>query len=537
MAGKLVAHLRGRVDLREPMPALLLVLALFWICALRHAEAPGLYMDAINPDYLVARWLNPELANPVWILPGPQLPLLGNLYHGTQNLYLGLLTYGVFGTSVFSARLTHGLFGAAIVALLYLVVRRAVGRPYLALLAACGLATDMAFIGSFRTQSYIVLGGQVWMLSAFSLALGLIRRKDAGTWGVVASGACMGLAAYGYFVHLFFAPVVALLAVLGPGPQGSLRRAALWFAGFVAGMSPYIVGYVWAIAELGGWAPFVEWLQAALAGLKPMQGSPGYVAGLGIAFRDTRLALAGIGNEMMMTGGAVSSLASVVRTVVLSLGCVICLATAALQWRVRPANARVSLAVAMLPFVYCMVAAIFGGRLWVHHYTVLVAIGYLVLAVALAALAEMTTRIGAKRAAATALMVVLLGCNIAQQNRVFDELDRTGGVGKSTEMLDMLSRAALAERHEAAYYFPDWGFFMPFAFLTGNRVNYELELSSAALGRHRGTLDEVRVAFWESNDRARYEAVLRGAGVKEIQLYTFAQRNGEPAFYLLAGRM
>jgi hypothetical protein len=395
----------------------------------------------------------------------------------------------------------------------------------------------MAFIGSFRTQSYIVLGGQVWMLSAFYLALGLTGKKGAGAWGVVASGACMGLAAYGYFVHLFFAPVVALLAVLGPGRRGSLRRAALWSAGFVAGMSPYMVGYAWAITELGGWAPFVEWLQAALAGLKPMQGSPSYVAGLGIAFRDTRLALAGIGNEMMMTGGAVSSLASVVRTVMLSLGCVICLATAVLQWRMRPVKARVCLAVAMLPVAYCMIAAIFGGRLWVHHYTVLVAIGYLVMAVALAALADMATSIGLKRAAATALMILLLGCNIAQQNRVFDELGKTGGVGKSTEMLDMLARSALAERGEAVYYFPDWGFFMPFAFLTGNRVNYELELSPAALMRHRGALDEVRVAFWESNDRARHQAILRDAGVKEIRLYTFAQRNGEPAFYLLAGRM
>ena len=537
MSGSRLLALCRAMDLRKAMPALLIALSLFWVCALRHVEVPGLYMDAINPDYLAARWLHPGIANPVWTLPGPDLPLLGNLYHGTQNLYFGLLTYGVFGTSVFSARLTHALFGAAIVALLYVATRRATGRPWLALLAALGLATDMAFIGSFRTQSYIVLGGQVWMLAAFYFALGALRESEARVGELMASGACIGLAAYGYFVHLFFVPVIAALAVLGPGTKGMSRRATFWSLGFIAGMLPYVVGYAWAIVELGGLGPFLEWLQAALAGLKPMHGSPSYLAGLEAGLRDARLALAGIGNEMMMTGKAVSTSASIVRPVVLALGCAVCMAAAILQWRVQPNKARTFLAVASLPLMYWLLAAIFGGRLWVHHYTVLVAISYLVMGAALCALADLLVAVRLQRVAVAGLMAGLLACNVSQQNSVFAELDRTGGVGKSTEMLDLLARSALAERGEAVYYFPDWGFFMPFAFLTGNRVKYEVELSPAALARHRGMLDEVRVAFWAKRDRERYEAILREAGVQGIRIYAFAQRDGAPAFYLLAGRM
>ena len=47
-------------------------------------------MDAINPDYLVGRWLNPELQNPAWTLPGPELPLLGNLYQINPTSQKGL---------------------------------------------------------------------------------------------------------------------------------------------------------------------------------------------------------------------------------------------------------------------------------------------------------------------------------------------------------------------------------------------------------------------------------------------------------------
>jgi hypothetical protein len=125
---------------------------------------------------------------------------------------------------------------------------------------------------------------------------------------------------------------------------------------------------------------------------------------------------------------------------------------------------------------------------------------------------------------------------LQQQNRFFAALAVTGGVGKSTEMLEMLARSALAERHHAVYYFPEWGFFMPFAFLTGNQVRYELELTPSTIGRFDGAYDELRVVFWEAKDRPRYEALLRDSGIGGISLYTFAQRNGKPAFHLLAGR-
>ena len=41
----------------------------YWIGILHAVELPGLYMDAVNPEYLAARTLNPEIKNPVFALP------------------------------------------------------------------------------------------------------------------------------------------------------------------------------------------------------------------------------------------------------------------------------------------------------------------------------------------------------------------------------------------------------------------------------------------------------------------------------------
>lgn len=218
--------------------AWLAVLAVFWACVLRNADLPGVYMDAINPDYLVARWLNPSLANPVWVFPGPRLPLLGNLYHGTQTMWLGLLTYGVFGTNVFSVLASHALWGAAIVLLVGGTLRRAGSSVWLAWAVAAGLATDMAFLGAFRTQAFIILSGQAWMMAALYAALRSVRAGAGDRCWHVFGGICMGLAVYGYFVFLFFLPVVAGLAIFGGGRSGFVRRGCLWGGRVRGGHAP-----------------------------------------------------------------------------------------------------------------------------------------------------------------------------------------------------------------------------------------------------------------------------------------------------------
>jgi hypothetical protein len=512
--------------------------AVFCVCALRNLELPGLYMDAINPDYLVARWLHPTLANPVWVLPGPKLPILGNLYHGTQTLWLGLLTYGVLGTSVVSARLTHALFGAVIVLFAWLILRRVTGRPLLAVALATVLATDMAFLGSFRTQAYIILAGQAWMMCGVYLAVCAAQRgQTVGRLLLVLCGVSMGLAVYGYFVFLFFLPPVAWLAVFGGGREGAMRRVSAWAAGFAIGMLPYVVGYAGVMYASGGPAPFVEWLRNALTGLKPTGASPDYLSGLASAFTHARMGMAGVGNELMMTNQILSASQTVAKPTLTVAAMAVCLVGAWHERRRDPRWARTLLAFALLPAVYVLLAAGFGARMGTHHFTVLVAVGYLVLGAALHWLSiRLRGGLQTRAVAGVLLLLPLLVSNVIQQNRVHAALVQTGGTGMSSDALVILSRTALVEKQRAVWYFPEWGFFMPFAFLTGNQVTYELDVTPELLRKHLDTTPDVRVAFWKESDRARYMQVLQESGVTDIQSDTLVQRNGKPVVHVIAGQ-
>ncbi len=515
---------------------LLIALVVFWVCVLRNVELPGLYMDAINPDYLVARFFNPELQNPVWLIPGRPLPLLGNLYHGMQTLYVGVLTYGIMGMSVTSARVTHAIFGAAIVLLLWLVLRRTTSKPALATAMAVALASDMAFLGSFRTQGYIILAGQAWMMLGFYLAVRSHTNELPSRAMLFLSGVCLGLAVYGYFVFLFFVPPVLALVVLGPGRDGMFARLVTWGLGFVCGMLPYVVGYVELAVAVGGVEPFIEWMRNSLGGLKPTEGSATYTEGVASALLHTRLGLAGVGNELMMVNEQVSSGLVGWRAGLVAIAALVCAVGAWLEWRESARLARVLLAAVALPVIYIAVAGWFGSRLWVHHFTVMVALGYLLLGLAMYWISLRLPRGRWQVFMAVALFAGLFAVNIVQQGRVHDRLVRTGGVGMSTDALTAMSRAALTEKDRSVWFFPDWGFFMPFAFLTENRVPYENEFTEHTLGKYAASMRDVRVAFWKKEDEGRHRELLEQAGVIDIQLYRIDRRDGDPGIHVLTGR-
>lgn len=513
----------------------IVAMVVFWLGALRNVELPGLYMDAVNPDYLFARWLNPELKNPVWVLPTGPLPLLGNLYHGMQTLYVGVLTYGLLGTSVVSVRLTHAMYGSLIVLMTWLILRRVSGRPVLATVLAIALATDMAFIGSFRTQVYIVLAGQVWMMLSLWLALCSIQDAKPSRWLLLLSGVGMGLATYGYFVFLFFVPPVAALAVLGSGRQAVSWRMLTWGAGFAVGMLPYVVGYIELWVAVGGMGPLADWMRNTLGTLKPSVGRESYWEGLRHVMDFARWGLGGLGNESIMFDELISRPLVVWRVACMTVAGVICLLGAGMDWRTRPGLSKVLLGCAALPVVYIGLAAVFGSRLGVHHFMVLVAISYLLLGLAVYWLALRLPQ-GRVRSVVTMLLaVVLLTVNIVQQNRVQARLVATGGTGMSTDALPALARTALAEKTRSVWFFPEWGFFMPFAFLTANQVPYENELTVASLNRLAVPGKEVRVAFWQEKQEPIYREVLEQADIQDIQLRRMHRRDGRIALYVLSG--
>ena len=155
-------------------PFAIVVLA-YGVVALQQIHLPGVYMDAVNPDYMAVRLLNPRHEQVLpWLLPGNYLdgryPILISFYHGSQQMWLGLPFFWLFGTTVTGLRLTHAMFALGVLAAMYAFLGRNGLKPWQAVLACAALAIDPSFSYAFRTQSYITLAPIAWLfLCLFAL--------------------------------------------------------------------------------------------------------------------------------------------------------------------------------------------------------------------------------------------------------------------------------------------------------------------------------------------------------------------------------
>jgi hypothetical protein len=519
---------------------------LFLLCSLRSSALPGLYMDEVNPDYLAARVLHPGLHNPVYELPTLFFNLLGNYYHGVQNYYVAIPVLAFLGSSVTSIRLAQALFGVIIVAASTTIVSRLTRSGALAMACGLAIATDMAFIGSFRDQNYIVLGGFAWLTVALLLLLparlpetpaetshaGISNRR------VFWSGLFCGLAAYGYFVQLFFYPAMLVITLR----QAASRKPALalWCLGVAVGLVPYMLGYLSMYLALGSLQQLMQSIHSGLTTLQPLQGSGSPIKNLGIVFGFANLAVTNHENEMMTLGASLHSAWGNAKIYLLAVSALAMLGSLVMSvYRLRQDN--LDLMMVLLPLSYVAIASVFGGRLGAHHFALLAPLTYILLALLLGRILGALARTGPyplRKMLIFGLALLVLGGNFFQQQRYFNELERTGGVGRSSNALTTMAEQALDTGQQAVYAFPEWGFFMSFALLTENRVPYLLDISPASIATAHAAnpnRPEIRLVYWDEKDRNTYTAALATAGVHTVSQTDFMQRDGKQVFHMLTG--
>ena len=253
------------------LPAFLL----FCVGAVTDITVPGIYMDAVNPDYIIVRLLNPAAVHTlIWALPGVVLfgrfPLLGQIYHGALPFYVGLPFYALFGTGVVGVRLTNMVFGLAVIAGAGAFLWATGVRALICCLCLMLLALDPGFLFSFRTQFYITL---LPIAATFaSVALVECSPRVPPRWSVFLAGFLAGLSCYGYFIFGFLVPAVALVTFYR---WGRLPKALLWLwpFGFLIGISPYALGAIGMLIATGSPHAFISFLVRYLHTLQ-VQSSP-----------------------------------------------------------------------------------------------------------------------------------------------------------------------------------------------------------------------------------------------------------------------
>ena len=450
-----------------------IVAAAWAFCATRAIDLPGVYMDAVNPDYLVVRvltWTREPMA--AWVLPGNYLlgarfPILVSLYHGTQHFWLGLPLFWLFGTTVEGLRIVHALFGLGVLAALYALLASAGVRPWLATLATGALAVDPVFLFAFRTQSYITMSPAAWLLLALLFLL-RAQRDASAPRSILASGFCAGFAVQGYFVYAFYVPVLVagvwLWSKARAGSGRAWRDVVHWSLGLVLGVAGYLFGFALIAREEGGLAALVSYVadqQRALGAFaSPMTLAERirFVADMvvgvfgngwhhSLVFAEWNYALPGTPARMLLLLGAPVVLLGIAESL-------------------RAATPVQRLVAALAPS-FCLIALVFGGRLGGHHFVSLLPLGYAALALGAASLGTASARVRRPvQLATTAALALLVALNVQGHRQEVARLVATRGAGLYSDAVNRLATDLLAQTRRPFVFFPDWGLALPFAFLT-----------------------------------------------------------------------
>lgn len=521
----------------------LAVMAAYAVVALQQISLPGVYMDAVNPDYMAVGVLNPR-HQPItaWLLPGNYLleryPVLISFYHGAQQFWLGLPFFWLFGTSVTGLRLTHAVFALGLLAAMYAFLGRSGAKPWQAALACAVLAIDPSFSYAFRTQSYITLAPMAWLfLSLYSIARGGEGSARPMRW-LVASGVFYGLAVVGYFIYAFFLPALLLALRWSPPATHTPRAWAALAAGVLLGGFCYPLGYALAIQQLGGLGAAWEYFQQTQRAINAFSEQPDlptrvhHVANMaGAVFENWFHHTLIFGEHQELPGSAFK--------MSLLLGAPVLLWARA-EWRKQsPVALRILVALAIS---FVAVALAFGTRLSGHHFMVLLPISYAALALGLDALAS--TPPAWRMAAWTVAtpFAALVGLNVGGQIKEAIRLHDLRGAGLYSDAINRLAADLDGRARKPFVYFPDWGLSMPVAFLTGGRIgmdsieNYAAASKMLCEGRDVAvaviTGDRAaRIASWQGKLRWDAPAVVayrQGDGAVVFEVATFGGNRDAP---------
>ena len=207
----------------------------------RSLNTPGVYYDAINPDYIGAIFAFPGVDNFCEISKFTYFPFLGHLYHGTFSAMIQFVVLKLFGAgSIALFRVSNVLIFLVVSILVYVIEYRISSNHFISFLSVVLLVSSDCVIGITRTQYYLMLHGTFFLLlSLFHVYRAIIDRKDNS---VVWAGVFQGLAFYGYFSFLFFMPVSLVLLVCA-FQNDKIRIAFAYFWSVVLGSILYFWGY------------------------------------------------------------------------------------------------------------------------------------------------------------------------------------------------------------------------------------------------------------------------------------------------------
>jgi len=558
------------------------VLSCILFQVIRCGNLPGLYMDAVNPDYAAVQLRWPGLDNEKGMVA---FPWLTQVYHGNLAViptFISILLTG--STSVLQMHVVYGVIISLCIMLVYLIQRQQGCRPDVCVACALAAATMPMALTMTMTQHYVELPA---VLAALCALLCFLKWKAdrANEKLLMLSYFLLGLACYGYFNFFFFLPSLLLATVLlcQADKMGAVVRGLICTA---AACCCYFIGYthialyqnifsrklyvilcllvfmavffgmlllLWRAFTRGSrkrrltvlaacavlllcWAAFVMpyvWQRMLMIEVQGTAASlPERISRLYTLLRNT---ISGRTGEKLIYKDSVTVLADV-PFFLAGLLTLLCAVRAALarEWK------KSWLWLLGVMGVYGVCGILFATRMHEQHmipilFCVIMLIGF----EAEEALSGLPLRFGKMtRWLAAALACLLIGLNVLNTSRVVLKIRETGGTQWYTYQINELSERAFENKERGEkelYVFRDWGFLYGFTYLTRNQVKSIWDWNEETIAGYRNQGYDVIVCAWDEPTRDEAHAFLEriSGGSGEISVENRLEKSGEVAFYEL----
>ena len=512
-------------------------LTLFCLGAVSDIRVPGVYMDAVNPDYMVVRLLYPSVHFQPWALPGALVlglfPLLVQIYHGALPFYIGFPVYALLGTGVIGIRVANMVFGLLVISAAGVFMRAFRVRASIAALCLAALALDPGFLFSFRTQFYILLLPCAALFTSVALTE---HRRGTPTWASAATaGLLAGLACYGYFIYLFAVPSVAVHAWQRWRERHERYRfAGWWIAGLALATAPYPVTLLLMLIATGGphgfmgfWAMYMHALAVSKSPLSVIQRISYFVD-------EAQMTVSDVGPLVMMLHRTLPlSIATLKLWLLLGVPGVGVVVSLLLR------TPRLAGLAVLGGFVLgeAVLFGVFGDRLWLTHMVMLLPVLYIALALALEeAAASLLPRPALFiRIVVFAVITPLVVGNALDQQAVLQALRQSGGVGLASDALTRFAQDSLRDDPSITHaFFPDWGIFMSFVMITHGQIPTTTTFSPDDARRALCNRHDVLLALVAGQAPERLPAWIHAIDRGQPSVVTYRQRDGTPV--LIAAR-
>ncbi len=517
----------------------LLVTVFFIIYSSIFISLPGLYMDGVNPEYMIPEMLYAK--EPLfgkWLLPGNVLdgrfPVFsGPVYHGSLQVYATLPFLAAAGTSMESFRFFQILVALSIILLAMFIFHRFSGntrQSSMALLViGLLLASDPMIAFGIRTQVYSILFPLPLILLSWILLEWTSRyppqSKLIKYLLIFLSGLLLALAVFSYFVYLFFGPALLYILLREPGTEGAklekVKKVGIWVLGGLIGLIPFFVGVYLIIQSFNKLSTAINWWHSISTGLEVL------------AYKQTILErIAGIFIQLKVILNSNWTFSMVLQRglVYPSLGAIkvfiVAIMFIAGLW-IKQARFR---NIVLLAILTTMGASFLFQRLTGHHFVMLLPLIYMGMVESPPLnfkWAPIKTK--AFNYLIWGLYASVIAINLVTGMSFLDQIKTTGGVGFFSEAINRFSNEILTQHPDSKVYMPDWGYRMPFSYLARGKIEYDGRVDPIEIRKNSCLGRESFIVFDKMDNEARFHLVEEMAGVKG-ELTTWTRLDGKPVF-------